>query len=412
MCRVKRTKNFLNRVSNTLDDYLRRTWAEIDLDAAAHNYAVIRAKMSPDAQMCCVVKADAYGHGAVQLAKLYERLGASWLAVSNLEEAAQLRDADVHLPILILGYTPPQCASQLGVLQITQTILSEQYALALDQEAAKAGVLVHVHIKLDTGMSRIGFLYQDPKTGGDALDAIERVCSLHHLIADGIFTHFAVADEGDAGEEFTCRQFACFTSAIDRLADRDITFKLRHCANSAAISEYPSMQLNMCRPGVILYGMQPSAKLRHPLDLWPVMSLKSTVSLVKTLPAGTPLSYGCTFRTDHETRVATIAVGYADGYPRLLSNKGAVLLHGKRAPILGRVCMDQMMVDVTAIPDVAEGDTAVLMGTDGEETISAMEIANIVGTINYEITCNVSKRVPRLYIREGREVGITDLICQ
>lgn len=402
----------MNRVSNTLDDYLRRTWAEIDLDAAAHNYAVIRAKMSPDAQMCCVVKADAYGHGAVQLAKLYERLGASWLAVSNLEEAVQLRDAGVHLPILILGYTPPQCAGQLGVLQITQTILSEQYALSLDREAAKAGVSVHVHIKLDTGMSRIGFLYQDPKTGGDALDAIERVCSLHHLIADGIFTHFAVADEGDAGEVFTNRQFACFTSAIDRLADRDVTFKLRHCANSAAISEYPSMQLNMCRPGVILYGMQPSAKLRRPLDLQPVMSLKSTVSLVKTLPSGAPLSYGCTFRTDHETRVATITVGYADGYPRLLSNKGEVLLHGKRAPILGRICMDQMMVDVTTIPEVAEGDTAVLVGTDGEETISAMDIANIIGTINYEITCNVSKRVPRLFIREGREVGVTDLICQ
>lgn len=390
---------------------MKRTWAQIDLDAAAHNYEAIRAAMRPGVQMCCVVKADAYGHGAVQLSRLYAQLGAQWLAVSNLEEAVQIRDAGVRLPILILGYTPPQCARQLCSLNIAQTALSERYALELDQEAGRAGVTVRVHIKLDTGMSRIGFVYQDPKTGSPALDAIERVCSFRNLIPEGIFTHFAAADGGAAGEPFTRRQFECFTSAIDRLESRGLRFRIRHCANSAAISEYPEMQLDMCRPGVILYGMQPSAQLRRPLGLRPVLTLKSMVSLVKTLPAGTPLSYGCTYRTGRETRVATVTVGYADGYPRLLSNKGAVLVRGRRAPVVGRVCMDQIMADVTGIPGVQEGDEVTLIGTDGDACISAMDVADTVGTINYEITCDINKRVPRVYSRHGRQVEVAGLIC-
>ena len=410
MSRARRTKNCLNRVSSILHEYLRRTWATIDLDAAAHNFHVIRAAMGQGVKMCCVVKADAYGHGAVQLGRLYERLGAEWLAVSNLEEAEQLRDAGVHLPILILGYTPPRCALDLSENQIAQAVLSERYALELNQAAAQAEVRVRVHLSLDTGMSRIGFLYQDPKTGTPALDAIERVCSMPHLLPEGIFTHFAVADGGADGEAFTRRQFECFQSAIDRLSARGISFPICHCANSAAISEYPEMQLSMCRPGIILYGMQPSEELREKLDLQPVLSFSSTVSLVKTVPAGTVLSYGSTYRTERETRVATVSVGYADGYPRLLSNAGEVLLHGRRAPVLGRVCMDQMMVDVTDIPGVAEGDTAVLIGRDGDEEILTADIARFAQTIPYEITCNLNKRVPRVYVRGGRTVEVTNLL--
>jgi alanine racemase len=394
-----------------LNNSLKRTWAEIDLDAAAHNYQSIRAAMRPGVKMCCVVKADAYGHGAEQLAHLYERLGAQWLAVSNLEEAIQIRACGVGLPILILGYTPPTQAKELSRLNIAQAVLSEKYAQELNAAAENAGVTVKAHIKLDTGMSRIGFLYQDPKRDADSLQQVVRVCALPHLQPEGIFTHFAAADEGADGEEFTHRQNASFTDGIHKLEQAGVRFAVRHCDNSAGLMDYPQFQLDMCRPGVILYGMMPSDKVRTQLDLQRVMRLKSVVSLVKTLPAGTPVSYGCTYRTQREMRVATVPVGYADGYPRMLSGRADVLIHGRRAHSLGRICMDQMMVDVTDIPNVQEEDPVTLIGSDGKECITADELASLVGTINYEITCGISKRVPRIYYKNGRAVAEMNLIC-
>jgi alanine racemase len=394
-----------------LNNSLKRTWAEIDLDAAAHNYQAIRGALHPGVKMCCVVKADAYGHGAEQLAHLYERLGAQWLAVSNLEEAIQIRACGVGLPILILGYTPPTEAKRLSELKIAQAILSQKYAEELNAQAQRAGVRVLAHIKLDTGMSRIGFVYQDPQRDVKSLEQIAQVCALPGLLPQGIFTHFAVADEGADGEAFTRRQYACFTDGIQKLQEKGIQFRIRHCDNSAGLMDYPEFQLDMCRPGVILYGMMPSGKMRTKLDLQRVMRLKSVVSLVKTLPAGTPLSYGCTYRTQRETKVATVPVGYADGYPRMLSGKVDVLIRGKRARSLGRICMDQMMVDVTDIPDVQEEDIVTLIGTDGDETVTADELAGLIGTINYEITCDISKRVPRIYYKNGRAVAEMNLIC-
>ena len=381
------------------------------MDAAAHNYKAIREAMRPGAKMCCVVKADAYGHGAEQLAHLYERLGAQWLAVSNLEEAIQIRACGVGLPILILGYTPPTEAKKLADLNIAQAVLSEKYAQELDAEAAKAKVKVRAHIKLDTGMSRIGFVYQEPQRDGESLLEIQRVCTLQNLLPEGIFTHFAVADEGAGGEEFTRQQYKCFTSAIEKLESVGVRFRIRHCDNSAGLMDYPEFQLDMCRPGVILYGMMPSSKVQKQLDLQRVMRLKSVVSLIKVIPAGTPVSYGCTYRTERETKVATVPIGYADGYPRMLSGKVDVLIRGKRAHSIGRICMDQMMVDVTDIPDVQEEDIVTLIGADGDETVTADEMAELIGTINYEITCDISKRVPRIYYKKGRAVAEMNLIC-
>lgn len=394
-----------------MNNSLKRTWAEIDLDAAAHNYHEIREALQPGVKMCCVVKADAYGHGAEQLAHLYERLGAQWLAVSNLEEAIQIRACGVGLPILILGYTPPTEAKRLADLNIAQAVLSEKYAQQLNAQAQAAGVRVRAHIKLDTGMSRIGFLYQDEQRDAGSLQEIARVSALQNLLPEGIFTHFAVADEGGDGENFTRQQYRCFTGAIEQLENMGVRFRIRHCDNSAGLMDYPEFQLDMCRPGVILYGMMPSGKVHRQLDLQRVMRLKSVVSLVKTLPAGVPVSYGCTYRTARETKVATVPVGYADGYPRLLSGKVDVLIRGRRAHSIGRICMDQMMVDVTDIPDVQEDDLVTLIGADGSDAVTADEMAEKIGTINYEITCGISKRVPRIYYRKGRAVAEMNLIC-
>jgi alanine racemase len=358
-----------------------------------------------------VVKADAYGHGAEVLAEEYEKLGADWFAVSNLEEAAQLRKAGAKLPILILGYTPACMASELARLGIAQAVLCAEYGEELSAEAVKAGVTVRVHVKLDTGMSRIGFLYQDPERDASSIDAVARVCALPGLCAEGIFTHFAVADEGDAGEEFTRKQFGNFNGAVGLLRERGVDFQIRHCANSAAVFEYPEMQLDMVRPGNVLYGLKPSGDVRSEMDLVPAMSLKSVVSLVKTVEPETGVSYGRTFVTSGRTTLATVPVGYADGYPRILSGRADALVRGRRARIVGRVCMDQLMLDVTGIEGVREGDTVTLFGRDGEERITTDELAGIAGTINYELVCGISKRVPRVYLRGGREVGRMNFLC-
>ncbi len=394
-----------------MNDFLKRTWAEINLDAIRNNYTVIRNAVNPKTKICWVVKADGYGHGATFIAKELESMGAEWFAVSNLEEAIQLRRSKIQAPILILGYTPASMAEKLHELNISQTVFSLQYGKELAQHATHAGVSINVHIKVDTGMSRIGFLYQKAERDGEVLKEIEAVCKLDGLRPEGIFTHFAVSDEGTDGEFFTLEQYHCFMDAIRILEKRGITFSLRHCANSGATLDYPEMHLDMVRPGVIAYGLMPSGKIRHPLPLQPAMELKTIISMLKTVEEDTPVSYGCRFVTQKKTRLATVPIGYADGYPRVLHNKADMLVCGKRARIVGRVCMDQLMLDVTEIPEAREGMTVTIFGQDGEESIPVDELAALNDTINYEMVCIVGKRVPRIYLRGGKPVGQLNYIC-
>ncbi|HCW80892.1 MAG TPA: alanine racemase [Ruminococcaceae bacterium] len=391
-------------------DYLKRSWAEIDLGAAEQNYKAIRSRLNPNTKVCCVVKADAYGHGAERFAQLYESAGADWLAVSNLEEAEQIRRAGVSLPILILGYTPPYLAGKLAAGNIAQAVVGPEYAGQLSAEAVKAGVTVRAHIQVDTGMSRVGFFYQDCSRDTDSIDAMEHACRLPGINAEGIFTHFAVADEGEGGHKYTERQFHCFMSAISMLGQRGIHFKIRHCANSAAILDFPKMQLDMVRPGIILYGLMPSGDIMHKATLAPVLSLKSQIALVKEVPPQTCVSYGRKFTSARTTAVATVPIGYADGYPRRFGGRASVLVHGRRAKVIGRVCMDQLMLDITGIPDVKAGDTVTIIGRDGSECISADELAEIAGTISYEILCGIATRIPRVFLRGNSEDSVLDYL--
>lgn len=391
-------------------DYLKRTWAEIDLGAIESNYRAIKALLKPKTKVCCVVKADAYGHGAEMLAKVYESLGADWFAVSNLEEALQLRRAGAEKPILILGYTPPCCAGLLAENNVAQAVVGPEFAAELSREATDAGVIVRTHLQIDTGMSRVGFFYQSPERDAASLDAMERACRLPGLKMEGAFTHFASADEGNGGCSYTKRQFACFTGALRELEQRGISFQIRHCANSAAIFDYPEMQLDMVRPGVILYGLMPSPDVRHPVPLKPAMTLQSMVALVKDIPAGTCVSYGRHFTASQPAAVATVPVGYADGYLRSFGDGGFLVVHGRRAKVIGRVCMDQLMIDITGISGVKAGDKATVFGRTEDGAATADEIAARAGTIGYEVICGIATRVPRVFLRGGKEVGVLDYL--
>lgn len=385
-----------------MSEFLKRTWAEIHLNRLQGNFQAIQASLAPGSQAMAVVKADGYGHGAAAAAKALRQAGAAWFGVSNLEEAVQLRRAGIDGDILILSFTPPEEAGRLAEFAVTQTVLSRPYAEELDAAAQAAGVRVRVHLKVDTGMSRVGFLYH--REGDEAvLDDMAAACRLPHLTAEGIFTHFASADEEEDGG-FTRRQFALFMDAVRRLEERGVSFALRHCCNSAATLRYPEMHLDMVRPGIILYGLSPAPWMEGMLPLDPVMELKTTVSMIKDLPADTPVSYGRIYTTGEARRVATVPIGYADGYPRVLSNRADMLLAGRRVRVVGRVCMDQCMLDVTGL-DVRESMVATVFGRDGEAFLPVEELADHMGTINYEVVCQISKRVPRLFVRDGQVVG-------
>ncbi len=373
-----------------------RAWAEIDLDSAAYNFGQV--KSVTQSKICCVIKANAYGHGAVQLAKLYQTLGADCLAVSNIEEALQLRKNRITLPILILGYSSPRCAKLLAEHRITQCVFSHEYGTELERAAADARVTVKIHIKIDTGMGRIGFLCRH---GADnELSLAAEVCRQPHLDAEGIFMHFAAADEGEGGEAYTKEQLALFIHAVDTLAADGVTFKIRHCANSAAIFDHPECHLDMVRAGIVLYGLSPSGSMRRLPELRPVMSLRSVISHIKTLRAGESVSYGRTYTALTDMRVATVPIGYADGFNRIGGQSGYCLcINGKAAPILGRVCMDQLMADVTDI-DCRVGDEILVFGKKSPFTAQAM--AEFNDTINYEVVCDVGKRVPRLFVKDGK----------
>ena len=379
------------------DTILRRTWAEIDLDALAHNYRRARELTGPKVKYLGVVKADAYGHGAVQISRKLEELGADYLAVSSLDEARELRHGGIHMPILILGHTPPDMVPQLIQYNITQTVSAQAKAEEYSAAASQCGGTLKVHIKVDTGMSRLGFLVRDGHFEGGA-EAILRSCALPHLEAEGIFTHFAAADEDDEpSEAYTREQFGVFTRVIGILAAKGRTFAIRHCTHSGALARYPEMYLDMVRPGIALYGVGADAPR---LDLRPVMSLKSCVSTIKIFDPDTDISYGRTFRTTGKTRIGVLPIGYADGLFRGLSNHMAVQTASGPAPVRGRICMDMTMVDLTDKPDVHVGDAVELFGT--RQRVD--ELADILGTIPYELTCAVSKRVPRLYMENGEVV--------
>ncbi|WP_297241431.1 alanine racemase [uncultured Flavonifractor sp.] len=367
-----------------------RTWAEVNLANLEHNYRTLRAMLAPGCRFLGVVKANAYGHGAVQVAQRLERLGAEYLAVACLDEALELRQADVRLPILILGYTPVERGGELLEGELTQTVYDLESAKALSRLAEAAGKPLKIHIKADTGMSRLGWLC-DEAHRAESVDAICQVCALPGLEPEGIYTHFANAD---SDEDYTMLQFTRFLDLLEVLKERGLTFPIRHCAASAAVLRYPCTHLDMVRPGIALYGHYPDPSCEG-LDgpgLRPVMTLKTRVASVKTVPGGTPVSYGCTHVVEGETRLAALTIGYADGLPRLCSDRWQVELGGRRAPILGRVCMDMCMADVTGL-EVAPGDEAEVFG----ERLPVEELAALAGTIQYELLCAVSPRVWREY---------------
>lgn len=371
----------------------KRTWAEIDVKALTQNFKAVR-QMAGASKLCCVVKANAYGHGAIFVARLYQRLGADFLAVSNPEEAMELRQAGVSLPILILGYTDPALAELLSLQNISQCVFSESYGAALSQSASRAGVKVKIHIKLDTGMGRIGFLCRGD--GNDELDAAARVCRMSGLVSEGIFTHFCSADEGEAGRACTEQQFARFQAAVSSLERDGIRFSLRHAANSAALLSYPHMRLDMVRAGLVLYGLSPSSCEKESTELRQALTLKTIVDHIKTLSAGESVSYGRVFTAQREMRVATVPIGYADGLWRSTSaNGGCVEIAGKPARILGRICMDQCVIDVSDIDGVEVGSVATVYGHSRYNSIPAIAAAN--QTIPYELLCAVGQRVPRVY---------------
>lgn len=392
-----------------MQDILKRTWAEIDLDALRHNFNIVRENTSKDAALCCVIKADAYGHGAVRVGRLFEELGADYLAVSNLEEALQLRAGGVKQNILILGYTPANHAKDLSENGIAQCVYSEEYAAELSRNALESSVTVKVHIKIDTGMSRLGFDLN--YTSESEIESILRVCKLPALDFEGVFTHFAVSDEGEKGKDFTTEQYKRFKALLYRLSREGITFKIRHCANSAGILDYLETHMDMVRAGIILYGLYPSGCTGNRPLLKPALELKSVVSHLKTVHEGYTVSYGREYTASRDTKIATIPIGYADGYPRILGARNAeLLINGKRCKITGRICMDQLMADVSELKNVKVGDSVVLIGRSGDEKILADEIAGYQDSINYEVVCDIGKRVPRIYLKGSEIESISNQI--
>ena len=383
--------------------FTRRLWAEINMDSIRANYEAIRETIGEGVKLCCVVKADGYGHGAVEICKLYHELGVDFLAVSNLDEALELRRADITEPILILGYTPANRCRDLARQNISQAVYSLEYAQELSSWCEQFDVEVKAHYKLDTGMSRIGFMCQEFPRDNDSLEELKEACTLPRLIPEGIFTHFAVADDGDRGEDYTMQQYESFSHTVDILEGAGIRFAIRHCSNSGAIMDYPQMRLDMVRAGIILYGYAPSDSVRHQLDLKPAMRLKTLISRVKTIKKGTTVSYGRTFTAERDMRVATVPVGYADGYIRAYAKDGYMFVwdktkkFGKNCKIIGRICMDQTMLDVTDFPEAEVGNVVVVFGNGNDGEPTAEDIALWGDTISYEVLCAVSKRVPRLY---------------
>lgn len=368
-----------------------RCYAEISLEAIGHNIREVKKRLPEGVKLLGVVKANAYGHGAVPIASYLENQ-VDYFATATIEEAIELRENGISAPILILGYVSPSQYSDLVEYDITQTIDSYAQALALEKEAARQNRKAKAHLAVDTGMTRIGFQV----TEHDA-DEAAKIADLPHIELEGMFTHFSCADQED--KTYCSVQMEKYDKMTALLAERGVAIPLRHICNSAGIMEFDDHRFEMVRSGIITYGIYPSEEVKKErLDLIPALSWKSHVIHVKEVGPGIGVSYGATYVTEKPmTRIATVSAGYADGYPRALSNQGCVLIHGKKAPIIGRICMDQMMVDVTDIPDVQVEDVVTLVGTDGDETITIEEIANPAARFDYEMLCDISSRVTRVY---------------
>ncbi len=377
----------------------KRLLAKIDLDAIEYNISQVAALHPGNPKMFAVLKADGYGHGAVPIAMDLEEFEPIYgYAVATTEEAFELKKAGAKKPILILGYTFDHTYSKVIEYDIRPTIYNSTMAAAYAEAARKLGKKVRCHIKIDTGMNRIGYPVSD-----EAADEIAKIFENEYLIPEGIFTHFARADEAD--KSIAEGQYGLFCDMLSKLSARGVEFEIRHCSNSAASMEFMKGELDALRLGIVIYGLWPSDEMDRSFDMKSALSLYSHIVHIKEVPAGSPISYGGTFVTDRPTMIATVPVGYADGYARSLSGKGDVLIRGKRAPILGRVCMDQMMVDVTDIPGAAMLDRVTLIGKDGDEEITAEELGRISGRFNYEFVCDLGNRIPRVYEKGGTEVA-------
>ena len=382
-------------------EILKRTWAEIDLDAVASNLENYKSRLPAGVGLMCVVKAACYGHSDLAVCPMLQELGVKWYAVSNAEEALRLREIGINGDILILGSTPPEAAAALAEHDIIQAVTDEAHAIALDE--ALAGRKLRCHAAIDTGMTRIGFRGTPEETA----ERLKRISGLENIKLEGIFTHYAVADSTEASDrDYTAEQTRRFFAVRDAAEAAGITLEQCHCLNSAGGLCSPDPRSTLARLGIVLYGLYPDRALPLPFEPEPVMTLRSTISMIKRIEAGESVSYGRTFTADRPMTVATVTCGYADGYPRALSNKGYVLLHGQRAPIIGRVCMDQFMIDISGITGVVPFETVTLMGTDGSERLTADDLAALTGTIGYEIVCGITSRVPRVAYRGGERIGV------
>jgi len=383
---------------------IRPVWLEINMDNLASNFKKIRNIVNDKAMIMAVIKANGYGHGSVELAKMYKEIGADRLAVSILTEAIELRKAEIKGPIQLLSYTPQ---GQLGLVidyDIIQGIYTFEDAKALSDIAVKKNKTAKIHLKVDSGMGRIGFLPNDK-----SIDEIIKISKLPNLEIEGIFTHFAKADEIE--KEFTRIQYEKFNWVVRKLEEVGINISIKHVSNSATIIDLPEYNLDMVRPGIILYGYYPSEDVnKGRIELKPAMTLKGKISNIKTVPEKTGVSYGHLYLTPRESVIATIPIGYADGYSRMLTGKGFVYIKGKRVPIVGRICMDQLMIDVTDVEDPQIGDEVVLFGSGNDGYPKVEEIAALLGTINYELICMMGRRIPRVYFKKDQIVAINDYL--
>lgn len=387
----------------TLDE-TRPVWAEINLDNLAHNIKEVRKHTRKEALVTAVVKANGYGHGAVDIARTFLDNGGDRLAVAMLTEAIELRNAKIMEAILILGYTPRSQYEKVIEHDLIQTIYSYEDAKHMSKKALELNKTANIHIKLDSGMGRIGFDNTDK-----SLEEILKISKLPNIYIEGIFTHFAKADEKDKG--FTREQFNKFDNMVKKLEEAGLEIPTKHVSNSASIIDLPEYNLDMVRAGVMLYGFYPSDEVnKEEINLKPAMTLKTRISHIKTVAKNTSISYGGIFVTDKESKIATIPIGYADGFTRLLTEKAEVYINGKRTKVVGKICMDQCMIDLTDIPDVKLNDEVVLFGYGKEGYPHVDEIAEKVGTINYEIVCMVGRRVPRVYLSNGKIINIKDYL--
>lgn len=386
-------------------DDIRPVWAEINLDNLAHNIKEVKRNINKNTLIMAVVKANAYGHGAIEVSKVFLENGGDRLAVATLSEAMELRLNEIDAPILILGYTPKSQYARILKYNLIPTIYSYEFAKALSEEAIKLGIVGKIHIKIDSGLGRIGFL-----PGDETISEIIRISKLPNIEIEGIFTHFAKADEMD--KVYTRLQYNRFIDIVNKLEDKGVYIPIKHASNSAAIIDMPEYNLNMVRAGIMLYGLYPSNKVnKNNIKLKPAMTLKAKISNIKEVSEGTGISYGQIFVTKRKSKIATIPIGYADGLTRLLTLKGEAFVNGQTVPIIGRICMDQCMLDVTDIENVKIEDEVILFG-DGKTGPHIDEVANKLNTINYEILCMIGRRVPRVYTKNGEIVGIKDYLLE